>query len=124
MCREPVLPAAKSYALPSRLACVADRGWQRELEDGAVWKIRRCPQLATVGINDRTADRQSHPHALWLGGEEGLEEPARPREVEPESRIRDGNKHPSGFVITGSDLDPPLPVRGIRHRLDAVHDQI
>src|SRR3984957_12145363 len=77
-----------------------------------------------MGINNRTADRQPHPHALWLGGEEGLEEPVRPRRVDPEPQIRSRNKHVAGFVISGSDLYPPLPMRGIRHRLDAVHHQI
>ena len=47
-----------------------------------------------------------------------------PREVEPGARIFDRNKHPFRFVIPGSDLHPPLPVHGIRHRLDGVHDQI
>jgi hypothetical protein len=52
-----------------------------------VWKIRRRPQLATVGINDRAANRQSHSHALWLGGEERFKELIRPRRVEPGARV-------------------------------------
>src|SRR5580704_2236591 len=124
MCRELALPAAKSYALPSRLTCVADRGWQRELEDGAVWKIRRRPQLATVGINDRAANRQSHPHALWLGGKERFKELVRPRRVEPGARVLDRYSHAAGLIVGGSDMQLPLPLHRFRHCLNAVHDQI
>ena len=77
-----------------------------------------------MGVNNRTADRQSHPHAFRLGGEERLEQALRPREVEPRARISDRDKHLAGFVIPGSDFHPPLPVRALRHGLDAIHDQI
>jgi hypothetical protein len=48
--------------------------WQAEMKRSAAIGIGRRPKPAAVGLDDRTADRQSHPHALRLGRIEGLEE--------------------------------------------------
>src|SRR6202022_2625069 len=48
---------------------------QGELKNGTVGYACRGPQPATVGFNDRTADRQPHAHAAGFGGEEGAEQP-------------------------------------------------
>ena len=44
-----------------------------EVKNGAVRKVRRCPNLSSVALYDRTADRQSHSHAAWLGCIEWIE---------------------------------------------------
>jgi hypothetical protein len=36
---------------------------QGELEYGAARLVRRCPQPSAMGVDDRPADRQPHPHA-------------------------------------------------------------
>ena len=47
---------------------------QGEPEGGAAVGIVRDPDLATMRLNDRAADGQSQPHAVGLGGHEGLED--------------------------------------------------
>src|SRR3981081_680127 len=49
------------------------RARQGELKYGAARFIRLCPQPAPMGIDDRSADRQPHPHAAGLRGVESLE---------------------------------------------------
>ena len=47
--------------------------WQAEMQRSAPIGIGRRPEPAAVGLDYRTADRQSHPHALRLGRLKGLE---------------------------------------------------
>src|SRR5271166_1950195 len=103
---------------PRSLVGAADRR-QSELEDCAVRHIRRRPQSAAMCVDDRTTDRQPHPHTFRLGGEKGLEKPIRLRQVEPRARIPDRDEHLAGFVVCSFDFEPPLPGRRTRHRLDA-----
>src|SRR5712671_6107825 len=48
--------------------------WQNDVEDGAVWDGRRSPQASAMGLHDRPADGQSHPHPVWLGCKKGVED--------------------------------------------------
>src|SRR5712664_1293066 len=41
-------------------------GWKGELKDRSARHVRRRPQPALVGGDDRTADGEPHTHAIWL----------------------------------------------------------
>jgi hypothetical protein len=56
--------------LPSRTV-----GEQHKLEDGALGFVRRNPQPAIMGFDDRTADRQTHPHTVRFCREQRIEYP-------------------------------------------------
>jgi hypothetical protein len=47
------------------------RGAQGELKYRTARFIRLCPQPAPMGVDDRPADRQAHPHAAGLRGVNG-----------------------------------------------------
>src|ERR1700686_3352866 len=49
------------------------RGGQGELKYGTGRFIRLCPQPAPMGVDDRPANRQPHPHAAGLRGVKRLE---------------------------------------------------
>ena len=49
-------------------------GWQRELKDGAVRRVRRRPETPAMDLDDRSADREPNAHAVGFGREEGLED--------------------------------------------------
>src|SRR5258708_40064028 len=59
----------------SELSIVTIVGWKGELKDRSARHVRRRPQPALVGGDDRTADGEPHTHAIWLRGVEGLEQP-------------------------------------------------
>src|SRR5271156_5105045 len=82
-----------------RRVCVHRQG---ELKRGTVGYVCRGPKPATVAFHDRTADRESHPHAAGFGGEEGIEQPVRIFGGDPDAAIRDTYEHLLGLVLTGS----------------------
>src|SRR2546430_15331991 len=45
-----------------------------ELERRARAGVARGPQTASVGLDDRSADREAHAHSTGLGGEERIEQ--------------------------------------------------
>ena len=49
-------------------------GRQGELKRRTFVGIRCRPQTAAMILNNRAADRQSHPHSLRLGGVESIED--------------------------------------------------
>src|SRR5690242_15167020 len=55
------------------IVCLFGGDRQGESKDRAVRLVWRRGQLTAVGLDDRTADRQPHPHAARLGGVEGIE---------------------------------------------------
>jgi hypothetical protein len=50
-------------------------GEQHKLKDGALGFVRGNPQPAIMGLNDRTADRQTHPHTARFCSEQRIEYP-------------------------------------------------
>ena len=48
---------------------------QSKLKHRALRNIRGHPQPAVMGLDDRAANRQSHPHAIRFRGEERVENP-------------------------------------------------
>src|SRR6202158_202296 len=67
-------------------------GRQRELKDRTAGLVRRRPQAAAMGLDDRTADRQSHTHAFALGGVESVEDVLEFRRVQPRAGVADGHE--------------------------------
>src|SRR5260370_36936366 len=72
-----------------------------ELEGGAVGRTRTGPESPSVSLDDGTADRESHTHAGWLGGEEAFEKAVCRHGVETHAGVRN---HHEGFTRVG---DPP-----------------
>jgi len=60
---------------------------QGEHEDGALRRVGRGPEAASVGVNNRSADGQTHAQTLWLGGVERLEEPLKPLRIQSRAGI-------------------------------------
>jgi hypothetical protein len=84
-------------AASRRRVCIHRQG---ELKNGTVGYACRGPQPATVGFNDRTADRESHAHAAGFGGEEGVEQPVRILGGNPDAAIRHTYEHLLCLVLT------------------------
>src|SRR6202043_2400224 len=76
---------------------------QDEMKRGTVGYVCRGPQPASMGFHDRTADRESHPHATGFGGEEGGEQPVRILGGDPDAAIRHTYQHLLCLVLTRSD---------------------
>src|SRR5260370_34528650 len=47
--------------------------WQSEMKGRPTSAVRARPQTATLRLDDRAANRQPHPAALWLGRKKRLE---------------------------------------------------
>src|SRR5260370_6822901 len=93
---------------------------QDELKRGTVGYVCRSPQPATVGFNDRTADREPHTHAAGFGGEEGIEQPVRILGGDPDAAIRYTYEHSMCIVLAGSDHQFARPIRGRLHSFTAI----
>ena len=71
-------------------------------------KLKRCagtvirygPQPPAVVLDNRAADRQSHPHSLRLGGVESIEDLFEILPVDPNTGVLHGDEHLVGFVLT------------------------
>ena len=104
--------------------CLFGGDRQGESKRRAVRLVWRRGQLTAVGLDDRTADRQAHPHAARLGGVEGIEHRVGSRRVEPWSRVADLDEHHAGTDLSSDQLQLTWPVTYVLHRLDGIHHQI
>src|ERR1700680_2045902 len=86
-----------------------------ELKRTSVGCVCRGPQPATVGFHDRTADRESHTHAVGFGGEEGVEQLVRILGGYTASAIRHTYEHMTRLVLAGSDHQLARPTRDRLH---------
>src|SRR5260370_7670927 len=84
---------------------------QDELKCGTGPLIAGSRQSSPVSFHDRTADRESHPHAAGFGGEEGIEQPVRILGGNPDAAIRQTSKHaPCLFPPRSThQFTPPTP---------------
>src|SRR5258708_33138573 len=98
--------------------------WQRELKDRAARLIRCCPQTTAMRLDDRTADRQSHAHAIALGRVESVEDVFQVRPVQSGAGIADGQKHTVRFVCGRADTQISLSVADGSYSFDTIDDQI
>ena len=98
---------------------------QRKLERRAGTIIGYRPKAPAVVLYNRTADRESHPHSLRLGGVESIEdlfEILPNRSQSPESCTATSTL--IGFVRRGSNKQLPRSIRDRIHGFDTVHHQI
>src|SRR5262245_14374484 len=96
---------------------------QRKLKDGALGFVRSNPQPAIVGLDDRTADRQTHPHATRFCREEWIEYPLEILRGDSSSGVRHRYDNAAAVVDLGFHAQDPRFILG-RHRIDGVRDQV
>src|SRR6185503_5296302 len=75
---------------------------QGELKYGAASFIRLCPQPAPMGVDDRPANRQPHPHAAGLRGVKCIEHALEMRRIDARPGIAHCHKDAS-VVLFGAD---------------------
>src|ERR1700681_4057049 len=95
-------------AILRRSVCAHREG---EMKRNTVGYVCRGPQPATVGFHDRTADRESHTHAVGFGGEKGVEQPVRILGRYPGTAIRHTYEHLLWLVLAGSDTQFAWAIR-------------
>ena len=93
------------------------------MKDGALGFVRGNPQPAIMGFNDRTADRQTHSHAVRFRSEQWIEYPLEFLRANSCSGVRHRNDDATGVVDLGPNAQDPRPILG-RHRIDRVRDQV
>src|SRR5438093_5383906 len=86
--------------------------------------IRYGPRSPAVILNNRTADRQPHPHSLWLGRVEGVEDFFEILLVYSITEVLHSDEHLVGFMLTRTNKHLPRSVRDSIHGFDTVHHQI
>src|SRR6266702_1138859 len=97
---------------------------QNELQHCTLSLLRLRPDPATVRLDNRTADRQSHSHAFRLRCKECVEKP--PGVLFADARAGIFYDHLCVPRIEAARADPqgPRPSRDARHRLHAVHHEV
>src|SRR4051812_8321197 len=96
--------------------------WQREMKHAAMRLTASGPQATAMGLDDRAADRQTHTHAVWFGGEHGLEDPLDIFLADSSSGVLDRDRDRAVTKLGAYAQKPALC--GDCHRLDRVRDQI
>src|ERR1700716_2431975 len=76
-----------------------------------------------MGLNDRTADRQTHPHTARFCSEQWIEYPLVLLRVDSCSGVRHRYNYAHAVADLGPYAQDPRPILG-RHRIDRVRDQI
>src|SRR5437879_698370 len=76
-----------------------------------------------MGLYDRTADRQTHPHPARFCCEQWIEYLLEFLAADPSSGVRHRYDHAGAFTELGPHADHPRPVL-VRHRIDRVRDQV
>src|ERR1700687_249875 len=99
-------------------------GRQRELKDRAAGIVRRRPQAAAVGLDDRTADRQSPAHAFALGGVDRVEDVLKLRRAQPRAGVADGQEYAVRFVLRRADEHLSWSIADCACGFNGVNDQI
>src|SRR5712675_1576852 len=98
-------------------------GEHHKLKDGALGFVRGNPQPAIMGLNDRTADRQTQPHTARFCSEQWIEYPFLVLRADSCSGVRHRYLYAAAVVDIGRHAEDPRPILG-RHRIDGVCDQI
>ena len=76
-----------------------------------------------MGLDDRTADRQPHPHAARFCREQWIEYPLEFLRADSCSGVRHRYDDAPAVVDLGPHAQDPRPILG-RHRIDRVRDQV
>src|SRR3981189_2126094 len=98
-------------------------GKQHKLKDGALGFVRGNPQPAIMGLNDRTADRQAHPHTARFCSEQRIEYPLELLRAYSCSGVRHRYDYAPAVADLGPHAQDPRPILG-RHRIDPVRDKV
>ncbi len=94
--------------------------WDKESEDASVRRVRRHPQPAVMGFDNRTAYLKTQAHTALFGREEGLENAVDVRRVEPFARILDRNQHTAALVAFACDPQFSWPIVHGAHGVDGI----
>jgi hypothetical protein len=77
-----------------------------------------------VGIDDRPADRQSHPYSARLRGVESLENAIEMVRINARPGIAHGHENAAGLGLLGADQQLSWPRLDRAHGVDRVQDQV
>lgn len=77
-----------------------------------------------MALDDRPADREANPHAVRLGGVEGLEQPLGGARIETRSGVSHVQPDAATGVESRFDDDGSGPIRHFVHRLGRVQQQV
>src|SRR5437016_2459763 len=75
-------------------------------------------------LDDRTGNRQTHPHTAGLRGVEGIEEVLHARRREAWTRVPHLDEHSVRFGFLAADEQLSRSLARAGHRLDCVDDQV
>jgi len=92
-------------------------------EGGAPFRVAAGCQSSAVLLYDRPADRESHAHAVLLGGEEGAEQAFGVAVRKSDAAVAHLDDDVCALLPT-VDTDLPMIHRSMLHRLLGVDDQI
>src|SRR5215510_8371349 len=80
------------------LRCAVRVGGQREVKNGTSGQVGGHPQPPPMGVNDRPANRQPHPHAVRFGRKQWIEYPINGARLNTLPRVLHGHHHTAGVV--------------------------
>src|SRR5215813_14440992 len=95
-----------------------------ELKGRARPDTARGPNPSTVSFDDRTADRESHAHAIRLCRVEGVEQAVDALEAQSRAGITHRDEHPARWIILRPDHQFARSLADAAHRFDSVDDQV
>src|SRR5262249_16312939 len=73
-------------------------GGHREVKNGTGGQVGGHPQPTPMGVNDRPANRQPHPHAVRFGRKQWIEHPINGARLNTLPRVLHGHHHTAGVV--------------------------
>src|ERR1700722_17745261 len=85
--------------------------------------VVRCPEPATVGLDNRSADAKAHPGAVFLGRKESVEYLASLVRGKPNSSIFDRYQKLFVAVVLGAERELTGAIDGL-HCVDAIDHQV
>ena len=94
------------------------------MKSGARAVVERRPDVATVILDDGTADRESHAHACRLGRVEGIKDFLYALFIQTNARVPDFNSHLATFVVLRLDDQLAGSAFDRTHGVDAVHNKV
>src|SRR6516165_9450414 len=80
------------------LRCAVRVGGHREVKNGTAGQVGGHPQPTPMGVNDRPANRQPHPHAVRFGRKQWIEYPINGARLNTLPRVLHGHHHTAGVV--------------------------
>src|SRR6202790_285364 len=98
-------------------------GGEHELKHSALGLVRDNPQSAIVGLDDRTAYRQTQPHPARFCSEQWIEYQLVFLRADSCSGVRHRYDDARAVADLGPHFQNPHPILG-RHRIDRVGDQV